>query len=92
MTEYQFKGALAFCIQRGTPALHLNESTWIIDGFYELIVDSLFALVIFLDSTQPRPLKRSKQIIFFDQTNECYVNTIAMPNQTKASITAASTC
>ena len=37
--------------KRGTPALHLNESTWIIDGFNELIVDFLFALVIFLDST-----------------------------------------
>ena len=46
--------------QRGTPALHLNEPTWIIDGFNELIVDFLFALVIFLDSTQPRPLKSSK--------------------------------
>ena len=41
-------------------ALHLNEPTWIIDGFNELIVDFLFALVIFLDSTQPRPLKSSK--------------------------------
>ena len=46
--------------ERGTPALHLNEPTWIIDGFNELLVDFLFALVIFLDSTQPRPLKSSK--------------------------------
>ena len=44
---------------RGTSTLHLNEPTWIIDGFNELIVDFLFALVIFLDSTQPRPLKSS---------------------------------
>ena len=43
--------------KRGTSALHLNEPTWIIDGFNELIVDFLFALVLFLDSTQPRPLK-----------------------------------
>ena len=45
---------------RGTSALHLNEPTWIIDGFNELIVDFLFALVLFLDSTQPRPLKYPK--------------------------------
>ena len=45
---------------RGTSALHSNEPTWIIDGFNELIVDFLFALVIFLDSTQPWPLKSSK--------------------------------
>ena len=78
---------------RGTSALHLNEPTCIIDGFNELKVDFLFALVIFLDSTQPRPLKSSKLIIFFlNQTNECHVNTIATPNQTQASITAASTC
>ena len=47
-------------LQRGTPALHLNEPTWIIDGFIELKVDFLFALVIFLNSTQPRPFKSSK--------------------------------
>ena len=46
--------------RRGKSALHLNELTWIIDGFNELIVDFLFALVIFLDPTQPRPLKGSK--------------------------------
>ena len=56
--------------QRGTSALHLNESTWIIDGSNELIVDFLFALVLFLDSTQPRPFKNPKQIFFLDQTNE----------------------
>ena len=55
---------------RGTSALHLNESTWIIDGFNELIVDFLFALVLFLDSTQPRPFKNPKQIFFLiKQTN-----------------------
>jgi len=41
----------------------LNEPTWIIDGFNELIVDLLFALVIFLDSTQPWSLKSSKYIL-----------------------------
>ena len=41
--------------KRGTPSLHLNEPSWIIDGFFELIVDFLFALVLFLDSTQPGP-------------------------------------
>ena len=46
--------------QRGTSALHLNEPTWIINGFNELIVDFLFALVLFLDSKQPRPLKYPK--------------------------------
>ena len=46
--------------QRGTSALHLNEATWIIDGFNELIMDFLLALVLFLDSTQPRPLKYPK--------------------------------
>ena len=50
--------------------MHLNEPTWIIDGSNELIVDFLFALVLFLDSTQPRPFKTPKQIFFFDQTNE----------------------
>ena len=57
---------------RGTSALHLNESTWIIDGSNELIVDFLFALVLFLDSTQPRPFKNPKQIFFFwiKQTND----------------------
>ena len=83
---------------RGTPALHLNEPTWIIDGFNELIVDFLFALVIFLDSTQPRAPQKFKIIffsflfLFLNQTNEYHVNTIPMPNQTQASITAASTC
>ena len=67
---------------RGTSALHLNESTWIIDGFNELVVDFLFALVLFLDST----------LFFLDQTNEFHVNPIATQNQTQASITAASTC
>ena len=57
--------------KRGTSALHLNESTWIIDGFNELIVDFLFALVLFLDSTQPRPFKNPKQIFFWiKQTND----------------------
>merc|ERR1712015_361064 len=51
--------------QRGTSALHLNEATWIIDGSNELILDFLFALVLFLDSTQPRPFKNPKQIFFF---------------------------
>ena len=55
---------------RGTPALHLNEPTWIIDRFNELIVDFLFALVIFLDSTQPQPLKVENESIFWiKQTN-----------------------
>merc|ERR1712055_1198466 len=44
---------------------YLNEPTWITDGFNELIVDFLFALVIFLDSTQPRPLKSSNKSFFF---------------------------
>ena len=39
---------LFFFSERGTPALHLNEATWIIDGSNELIVDFLFALVLFL--------------------------------------------
>ena len=65
--------------------LHLNEPTWIIDGFNELIVYFLFALVIFLDSTQPQPLKSSNEIIFLDQTNECHVNTIAMLNNIQTS-------
>ena len=58
--------------QRGTSALHLNEATWIIDGFNELIMDFLLALVLFLDSTQPRPFKNPKQIFFFwiKQTND----------------------
>ena len=58
--------------QRGTSALHLNEATWIIDGSNELIVDFLFALVLFLDSTQPWPFKNPKQIFFFwiKQTND----------------------
>ena len=56
----------AFWTIRGTPALHLKEPTWIIDGMIELIVDFLFALVIFLDS------KKFKINIFFfliKQTN-----------------------
>ena len=55
---------------RGTSALHLNEATWINDGSNELIVDFLFALVLFLDSTQP--FKISKTIFFFwiKQTND----------------------
>ena len=77
---------------RGTPALHLNEPTWIIDGFYELIVDFLFALVLFLDSTHPQPLKGPKHPFCLGQTNEFQENTITIPNQSQASITAASTC
>ena len=65
---------------RGTSALHLNEPNWIIDGFNELIVDFLFALVIFLDSTQARPLKSSKYIFFY-QSNKYHVNTIAASQQ-----------
>ena len=78
--------------ERGTPALHLNEPTWIIDGFNGLIVDFLSALVLFLDSSQPQPLKCPKQIIFFlHQTNKCMINTMTMSNQAQASTTAAST-
>ena len=51
--------------QRATSALHLNEQTWIIDGFNELIVDFLFALILFLDSTQPRPPQKSEMNHFF---------------------------
>ena len=69
-------------VVRGTSALHLNEPTWIIDGSNELIVDFLFALVLFLDSTQPQPFKNKKQIFF----------PIATPNQTQAIITAAFIC
>ena len=47
---------------RGTPALHLNEPAWIIDEFNELIVDFPFALVIFLDSTQPCTLAEDMQL------------------------------
>ena len=56
---------------RGTPALHLNEPNWIIDGFNELLVDFLLQLALFLDPTQPKPLKNPKQIHFFwiKQTN-----------------------
>ena len=70
--EIQRGGAALFFPYRGTSALHLNEATWIIDGSNELIVDFLFALVLFLDSTQPRPLKNPKQIFFFwiKQTND----------------------
>ena len=43
---------------RRTSALRLNESTWIIDGFNELIVDFFSsALDLFLDSTQPQKSK-----------------------------------
>ena len=38
---------------RGTSALHLNEATWIIDGSNELIVDFLFALVLFYTASGP---------------------------------------
>ena len=48
ITNKQFENEM---LERGTSALHFNEPTWIIDGFNELIVDFLFALVIFLDST-----------------------------------------
>merc|ERR1712074_418814 len=73
--EYRF-------LQRGTPARHLNEATWIIDGSNELIVDFLFALVIFLDSTQPRPFKNPKQIFFFESNKRmtCKSNSNAKPN------------
>ena len=57
ITNEQFENEM---LERGTSALHLNEPTWIIDGFNELIVDFLFALVIFLDSSQLWPLKSSK--------------------------------
>ena len=58
---------------RGTPALHLNEPNWIIDGFNELIVDFLSQLALFLDPTQLQPLKNPKQ--------NHQGNTIAIPNQ-----------
>ena len=69
-------------IVRGTSALHLNESTWIIDGSNELIVDFLFALVLFLDSTQPWPFKNPKQIFFFGSNKRmtCKSNSNAKPN------------
>ena len=41
---------------RETPALHLDEPNWIIDGFY---------LHLFLDSTQPQLLKIQNKYIFF---------------------------
>ena len=53
------------CVTSGTSALHLNEPTWIIGGFNELIVNFLCELVIFLDYTQPWPLK----CFFIKQTN-----------------------
>ena len=67
---------------RGTSALHLNEATWIIDGSNELIVDFLFALVLFLDSTQPWPFKNPKQIFFFGSNKRmtCKSNSNAKPN------------
>ena len=60
----------------------MNESTWIIDGSNELIVDFLFALVLFLDSTQPRPFKNPKQIFFFGSNKRmtCKSNSNAKPN------------
>ena len=68
--------------RRGTSALHLNEATWIIDGSNELIVDFLFALVLFLDSTQPRSFKNPKQIFFFGSNKRmtCKSNSNAKPN------------
>ena len=68
--------------KRGTSALHLNEETWIIDGSNELIVDFLFALVLFLDSTQPWPFKNPKQIFFFGSNKRmtCKSNSNAKPN------------
>ena len=73
---------LQFVSQRGTSALHLNEATWIIDGSNELIVDFLFALVLFLDSTQPWPFKNPKQIFFFGSNKRmtCKSNSNAKPN------------
>ena len=60
-----------FWEESGTPALHLDEQNWIIDGFNELIVDLLLQVGLFLDSTQPQPLKNPKQIHFYlDQTNK----------------------
>ena len=53
-----------------TSALHLNEPTWIIDGFNDLIEDFLFALVIFLDSSQPWPWTWP---FFFKQNNFMYI-------------------
>merc|ERR1712015_324576 len=62
--------------------LNLNEATWIIGGSNELIVDFLFALVLFLDSTQPRPFKNPKQIFFFGSNKRmtCKSNSNAKPN------------
>ena len=69
-------------MERGTSALYLNESIWIIDGSNELIVDFLFALVLFLDSTQPWPFKNPKQIFFFGSNKRmtCKSNSNAKPN------------
>ena len=87
LTGIVFLSTLIWCKnwifgQRGTSALHLNESTWIIDGSNELIVDFLFALVLFLDSTQPRPFKNPKQIFFFGSNKgmTCKSNSNAKPN------------
>ena len=52
-----------------------NPASWIIDWFNELIVDFLSQLGLFLDSTQPQPLKIQNRNIFLDQTNEHEVNT-----------------
>ena len=67
---------------RGTSALHLYEATWIINGSNELIVDFLFALVLFFNSTQPRPFKNPKQIFFFGSNKRmtCKSNSNAKPN------------
>ena len=66
---------------RGTSALHLNEATRIIDGSNELIVEFLFALVLFLDSTQHWPFKNPKQIFFFGSNKRmtCKSNSNAKP-------------
>ena len=66
---------------RGAPAVHLNEPTWIIDGFNEF-TDFLFALVIFLGSTQPWPFKSWKWINFFGSNKwmSCKYNSNAKPN------------
>ena len=70
----------------GTPALHLDEPNWIIDGFNELILDFLSEIALFLDSTQPHPLNSPKWIHFFwIKIKKNPVNTIVRPNQAQAS-------
>ena len=54
----------------------MNEPTWIIDGFNELIMDLLFALVIFLDSTHAQPLK---SLIFGGKTNTIAIANLPRP-------------